>query len=137
LPYTWDITEDPNSEDPNKENPIDEISLEEAQLKISSFKSQGEAYYKQWDETQDRQLIRLSLQLISCCDEYQTKVQAGEWLNEEDYSWFIEDANWYIKSINSYLNPDDVEEFRQSNFNDEYGWDDKDKVKDHLYRTRK
>jgi hypothetical protein len=48
LPYTWDITEDPNSEDPNNENPNNEISLEEAQLKISSFKSQGEAYYKQW-----------------------------------------------------------------------------------------
>ena len=119
-------SEDENqiNEDPENINPIDSIvpyvcdwencpGVDEDQVQIvelrdvanliRDFKSQAENYYSEWDELQDKKLIKYSLQLTLLCDNYQTKTKNGEWLDEESFSSFKSKGESLLDKMEKYL----------------------------------
>jgi hypothetical protein len=70
---------------------------------ILDYKSQAEIYYSQWDETQDKKLVKYSLQAIHLCDDYQAQIEKEELLDEEDFSSFKSKIEKIMKKMEEYL----------------------------------
>ena len=91
---------------------------------ISDFKSQADIYYSQWDEMQDKKLIKYSLQMIALCNNYQEQVENGEWLDEASFSLFKSKWEVLLDKMEKYLIWEDYNEYFQNvnggnNFNEE------------------
>lgn len=91
---------------------------------ISDFKSQADIYYSQWDEMQDKKLIKYSLQMIALCNNYQEQVENGEWLDEVNFSLFKSRWEVLLDKMEKYLIWEDYNDYFQNvnggnNFNEE------------------
>ena len=82
---------------------------------ISDYKSQAETYYSQWDEMQDKKLIKYSLQAIHLCDDYQEQIQNGESLDEGSFSSFKSKIEKILTKMEEYLGGDSYNDFSQNN----------------------
>ena len=70
---------------------------------IESFKSEAEIYYSQWDELQDKKLVRYAAQAINLCETYQEQVNNGEWLDKESFDLFKSRIDKLLNKMKDYL----------------------------------
>ena len=106
---------------------------DEVESIISNFKSDAERYYKQWDENQDKKLIKYSLQIINSCDIYREQVKTEDSITQESLEEFKSNVVALKSKIEKYINwEEDIQTFVQPNFNDEYGWDWKEEIQDFI-----
>lgn len=110
------------------------ISEDEILSVISSFKSQGEQYYKSGQERVDREIIIYASKIIYLCDEYNSRVLAKEWLDMESFENFNTSVQDVIKKINSVYNANDTDTtLVQNDFNPEdTNFDWKDQIRDYI-----
>ena len=110
------------------------ISEDEILSVISSFKSQGEQYYKSGQERADREIIIYASKIIYLCDEYNSRVLAKEWLDMESFENFNTSVQDVIKKINSVYNANDTDTtLVQNDFNPEdTNFDWKDQIREYI-----
>ena len=72
-----------------------------------TYKAIANIFYSQWDEMQDKKLIKYALQTILLCDNYQAKIENGEWLDEESFSSFKSKGEALINKMEKYLGDSD------------------------------
>ena len=114
--YCAEEPEFPEAETPQEHQPEDILEV------ISNYKLEAESYYSQWDEIQDKKLVKLSLQVIHQCDVYKEQVENGEWLDDESFSSFKSKVDWLFAKI---------EEYRSWNTMDE---SEKEELKEFIYQ---
>ena len=130
-PFTWDSTTWDEEDTSTKE----ELSINDITPIISSFKTQANKYYDQWYEIQDKQLIKYAAQAIQLCKTYEEQINNGEWLDKESFETFKSKIKPIINKMEEYIGwPNEVEEVIKPNFDDEYGFEDKDEYLDYIYK---
>ena len=115
----WDVEPYVFSEEDN-ENQTQELEIWDVLPIISDYKSQAEIYHTQWDEMQDKKLIKYSLQAMNLCDDYQEQIQNGESLDEESFSSFKSKIDKILTKMEEYLGWDS---YTESYENDNYYYD--------------
>lgn len=132
-PYTceWDECFEELVTEEEEDNKLD---IETIKSVVSDFKSQAEVYYSEWDDRQDKKLIRYAAQAINLCESYQAQIEKGEWIDEESFESFKSKIRPIISKITEYLGwENDVQDFVISNFNDEYDFPGKEEHKEFIY----
>ena len=126
--YTWgDVYEENETE--KKVLAVDEIMSV-----ISSFKSQAESYYSLWQENQDRYLIKYATQIKYLCNNYEQRVNSGEWLDSDSLSEFRNEVNEALSKINLHNNGwESIEVVQSQNLSDESYFPDKDELTAYIY----
>ena len=81
---------------------------------ISDYKSQAEQYYSQWDEMQDKKLVKLSLKAIYLCNSYEEQINNWESLDEESLSSFESKIGKLLDKMQNYLGGDDYESLQNN-----------------------
>ena len=76
---------------------------------ISNYKSQAEQYYSQWDEMQDKKLVKLSLKAIYLCNSYESQINNWEDLDEESLLSFESKIEKLLDKMQDYLGGGDYE----------------------------
>ena len=76
---------------------------------ISNYKSQAEQYYSQWDEMQDKKLVKLSLKAIYLCNSYESQINNWEDLDEESLLSFESKIEKLLDKMQDYLGGNDYE----------------------------
>ena len=89
---------------------VEQLEIWEVMQVVLDFKSQAEVYYSQWDDMQDKKLIRYALQTISLCDNYQKQIENGEGLDELSFSSFRSKGENLLNKMETYLIWEDYSE---------------------------
>ena len=101
-------------------------TLDEVVSTISNFKSYAENYYSQWDEAQDKKLVKYALQIINLCNIYEKQIDNEENITQESFDEFKSKV-WEIelKIVNYVGSEDEMQTFTsgtptvENNFSDE------------------
>ena len=117
--YCGDEPEFPDIETTPERQPWDVLQI------ISDYKQQAESYYTQWDEMQDKKLVKYSLQVMHQCDVYQEQVENWEWLDDESFSSFTSKIDWLFAKIEEYRAWNSIED-------ENYDFEWKEEVKDFI-----
>ena len=131
VPYIADSTQFPL--DIDESEGVEEISADDILLTISSFKTQAEVYYEYGQEMLDKQLIKLSLQIVNACENYQQQIENWQWIDQSTFDLFKSNMNWIISKINAYNDWSDASNVVVANFDSEPNFDEKEELKEYLY----
>lgn len=99
------------------------ISADIINAKISAFKWQGDNYYAIGVEDANKKIMKYALYIQYLCEEYQSKIENGEWLDESSLNSFESEVNTFLAKIDKELGWDDEVETIYSHDNS----DDEDK----------
>ena len=127
------VPEENIPEPEGKEPEIEEITITEVMELISSFKSQAEVYYNYGQKELDKYIIKYSSQITHLCENYESQIMNGEWLDLETLENFESRINLLISKINDYNGGSDTENYtvQEEPENSDFEW--KEAIKDYLY----
>lgn len=97
---------------------IDKFEIWDIVQFIQDIKLKAEIYYSQWDELQDKKLIKYALQAMHLCNNYQEQIESWQGMDEESFLTFKTEWELLLNKMEKYLIGEEYTEVAQNSNNE-------------------